>query len=65
MFKALKIALNDLEKFYDQLNQDSDIQLNQQISFPYISEVSIGQIVANITYVKKLNHYVFSSKNGI
>ncbi|CAG8616235.1 8093_t:CDS:2, partial [Paraglomus brasilianum] len=38
MFKALKIALNDLERFYDQLNQDSDIQLNQQISFPYISE---------------------------
>lgn len=64
MLKALKIALNDLEIFYDQLSHDSNIQLNQQTSspFPYISKMSIGQIVANIIYVKKLDRYVYQAK---
>ncbi|CAG8490655.1 803_t:CDS:2 [Paraglomus occultum] len=62
VLKALKIALNDLEIFYDQLSHDSNIKLSQQISFPYISKMNIGQVVANIIYVKKLDRYIFQAK---
>jgi serine/threonine protein kinase len=57
--KALKIALDNLEKFYNNLYQHDQII---QTYFPYFNKVKIGETTANLTYVKKVeNHYVFQA----
>ncbi|CAJ0829971.1 9566_t:CDS:2, partial [Entrophospora sp. SA101] len=60
--KALKMALINLETFYDQLSQHSEIIRTHQPSFPCFNKANIGESIANITYVKRVeNHYVFQA----
>lgn len=65
LFKALKIALSDLEKFYDQLSnqQDLDISgLNDQLCYPYIDHVKIGEVNAKLTYTDKRGDHIFNAE---
>ncbi|RUS20429.1 hypothetical protein BC937DRAFT_95255 [Endogone sp. FLAS-F59071] len=64
IFKALKIALADLEELYGKLteqpqpNIDSDLQWN----FPYVDSVEIKDSKRKLKYIKKLGgRYVFQA----
>lgn len=53
-FKALKIALADLERFYDQLIDQQDFCSHSQLFFPYIDSLKVHHANLNLTYVSRL-----------
>lgn len=64
MFKALKVAIADLEAFYSQLFDQQHLNSRQQLTYPYINSVKINQTEAMLTYVNKLDsgQYVFQAR---
>jgi len=70
-FKALKVALSDLESFYDQLTDPQYPQLNihqrrqHHLTFPYNRDFRTSSGAdATLAYIKKLNcgRYVFRAR---
>ncbi|RUS32659.1 kinase-like domain-containing protein [Jimgerdemannia flammicorona] len=54
MFKALKIALDDLEEFYHRLITPEAKVNRNQLLFPYYNNVRIEETIYKLTYVTKL-----------
>jgi len=62
-FKALKVALDALQSFYDDLSLHPPA-VPQQLTFPYVNSVTINNEIVPFTYVEELasGRFVFRAQ---
>ena len=56
MLRALKMALEDLDRYYNDLSKErrTSPSTQQQLTFPYVDRVCIGKVEARLTYTSRL-----------